>query len=101
MQERLCMLPARPTSRQAGSGRRPATTQAIGAAFAVAADAGEHGPTIIDAAKHAFVDGWINSMWLGVGMAAVGLAYLVLRGPKRALASTAPTTSAPVEVPVS
>jgi MFS family permease len=71
-------------------------SEGIGAAFAVAAQAGEQGPTIIDAAKHAFVDGWIGSMWLGVGMAAVALAYLVIRGPKplpRAAAVTAPETA--------
>ncbi|MGD9705756.1 MAG: MFS transporter [Acidimicrobiia bacterium] len=55
----------------------------IGSAFAVAAQAGDQGPMIIDAAKHAFVDGWVQSMWLGVGMAAVALVYLVLRGPVR------------------
>lgn len=56
--------------------------EGIGAAFAVAAQAGDQAPAIIDAAKHAFVDGWINSMWLGVGMAAVALVYLVVLGPR-------------------
>ena len=58
-------------------------SEGIGAAFAVAAQAGDQGPTIIDAAKHAFVDGWVQSMWLGVGMAAVALVYLIVRGPAR------------------
>ena len=39
------------------------------------------GPAIIDAAQHAFVDGWVTSMWVGVAMAAVALVVLVLRGP--------------------
>ena len=58
-------------------------SEGIGSAFAVAASAGEQGPAIIDAAKHAFVDGWTQSMWLGVGMAAVAFVYLVVRGPVR------------------
>ena len=49
----------------------------------MAAQAGDQAPTIIDAAKHAFVDGWVQSMWLGVGMAAVALVYLIVRGPVR------------------
>lgn len=39
-------------------------------------------PTIISAAKHAFVDGWVNSMWLGVGMAAIAFVFLAVRGPR-------------------
>ena len=58
-------------------------SEGIGSAFAVAANAGEQGPVIIDAAKHAFVDGWTQSMWLGVGMAAFVFVYLVVRGPAR------------------
>ena len=61
-------------------------SEGIGSAFAVAAQAGEQGPVIIDAAKHAFVDGWVQSMWLGVGMAAVAFVYLALRGPVRDIA---------------
>ena len=60
--------------------------EGIGAAFAVAAQAGDQGPVIIDAAKHAFVEGWVQSMWLGVGMAAVAFVYLVVRGPGRTVA---------------
>lgn len=59
--------------------------EGIGAAFAVAAHAGDQGPVILDAAKHAFVQGWVQSMWLGVGMAAVAFVYLVVRGPGRAV----------------
>lgn len=60
--------------------------EGIGAAFAVAARAGTQGPIILDAAKHAFVEGWVQSMWLGFGMAAVAFGYLV-RGPGRTVAS--------------
>lgn len=62
------------------------TETALGAAFAVAAHAGDQGPVILDAAKHAFVEGWVQSMWLGVGMAAVAFVYLVVRGPGRTAA---------------
>jgi EmrB/QacA subfamily drug resistance transporter len=62
-------------------------SEGIGTALAVAADAGDHGPAIIDAAKHAFVTGWTHSMWLGVGMAGVALVYLLVRGPVRRTAA--------------
>jgi hypothetical protein len=55
--------------------------EGIGSAFAAAANAGADAPRIIDAAQHAFVDGWVTSMWVGVAMAAVALAILVVRGP--------------------
>jgi EmrB/QacA subfamily drug resistance transporter len=73
-------------------------SEGIGTAFAVAANAGEQGPAIIDAAKHAFVDGWTQSMWLGVGMAAVAFVFLLVRGPRRA--DAAQPTEASELVPV-
>lgn len=57
-------------------------SEGIGSAFAVAAQAGEAGPGLIDAAQHAFVEGWVQSMWIGVAISAVALVYLLLRGPK-------------------
>jgi predicted MFS family arabinose efflux permease len=57
--------------------------EGLGSAFAVAAKAGDQGPQILDAAKHAFVNGWTHSMWLGVGMAAVAFVFLIVRGPAR------------------
>lgn len=56
-------------------------SEGIGSAYAVAAEAGADAPLIIDAAQHAFVDGWVSSMWVGVVMAGVALAILVVRGP--------------------
>lgn len=58
-------------------------SEGIGSAFVVAAQAGERGPEIIDAAKHAFVDGWVQSMWVGMAMVAVAGLYLAVRGPRR------------------
>ncbi|MGE0726412.1 MAG: DHA2 family efflux MFS transporter permease subunit [Acidimicrobiia bacterium] len=56
-------------------------SEGIGGAFAVAANAGPQAPTIIDAAKHAFVEGWVRSMWVGVAMAGVAIVFVVVRGP--------------------
>lgn len=66
--------------------------EGIGSAYAAAASAGAEAPRIIDAAQHAFVDGWVTSMWVGVAMAAVALAILVVRGPR-----DTPTTEPTVE----
>lgn len=57
-------------------------SEGIGTALAVAAGAGDAAPQIVDAAQHAFVEGWVQSMWLGVGLAAVAAVYLVVRGPR-------------------
>jgi len=74
--------------------------EGIGAAFAVAAQAGDQGPVIIEAAKFAFVEGWVQSMWLGVGMAAVAFVYLVVRGPGRTDAPAPSEELEAVAVPV-
>jgi MFS family permease len=56
--------------------------EGIGSAFAAAADLGASAPQVLDAARHALVDGWRLSMWVGVGVAAVAFLYLVVRGPR-------------------
>lgn len=56
-------------------------SEGIGSAYAVAAESGDMAPQIIDAAQHALVDGWVNSMWVGIGACTVALVYLVVRGP--------------------
>lgn len=38
---------------------------------------------LVEAAKHAYVDGWIQSMWVGVAIVAVAFAFVVVRGPRR------------------
>ncbi len=67
-------------------------SEGIGSAFAVAQNAGADAPRIIDAAQHAFVEGWVSSMWVGVAMAAVAFAILVVRGP-----GTGPTVQTELE----
>ena len=44
----------------------------------------------LDAAKHAFVDGWVQSMWVGVALAAVAFVYLLVRGPRPATVTSDP-----------
>ncbi|MGB8860410.1 MAG: DHA2 family efflux MFS transporter permease subunit [Ilumatobacteraceae bacterium] len=70
---------------------KPAS-EGIGKAFGVVAEiagrpdadpaALQQVPVIVSAAKHAFVDGWVQSMWLGVGMALAALVFLAVRGPR-------------------
>lgn len=57
-------------------------SEGIANAAGVAAQAGEAGVPIFDAAKHAFVEAWVQSMWVGVAVSAVAAAFLLLRGPK-------------------
>src|SRR5690606_24954646 len=37
---------------------------------------------IVDAAQHAFVEGWVNAMWVGVVIVAACFAYALVRGPR-------------------
>ncbi len=54
----------------------------IGSAFAAAPKLGADAPAVLEAARHALVDGWKLSMWFGVGLAAIGFVYLLLRMPR-------------------
>jgi len=53
----------------------------IGSAYASSGELGAQAPQVLDAARHALVDGWQLSMWVGVAMAAAVFVYLVVRGP--------------------
>ena len=66
-----------------------AAGEGIGAAFAVARNAGEQAPVIIAAAKEAFVAGWVRSIWIGVALAVVAFVFVAVRGPARAAAGPA------------
>ncbi len=59
-------------------------SEGIGKAFGVAANAGDSGPRIIDAAKHALVDGWVRSMWAGAAFGIAAFVFVVIRGPRSA-----------------
>lgn len=52
----------------------------IGTAFAAAGQSDDP-PAIITAAQQAFVDGWRQSMWVGVAVTAVLFVFVLLRGP--------------------
>jgi EmrB/QacA subfamily drug resistance transporter len=58
-----------------------ADTARQGIANAVAAADGS--PALIHAAQQSFVDGWQQAMWVGVGVMAVVLGYVLARGPER------------------
>ena len=57
--------------------------EGIGSAYASAGELGVRGPQVLDAARHALVDGWQLSMWVGVAMAAAVFVYVAVRGPGR------------------
>jgi predicted MFS family arabinose efflux permease len=54
----------------------------IGSALAAGPNLGADGPAILDAAREALVEGWKQAMWFGVGLAAVGLVFLIVRMPR-------------------
>jgi hypothetical protein len=56
--------------------------EGIGSALAAGPNLGADGPAILDAAREALVEGWKQSMWFGVGLAAVGLVFLIVRMPR-------------------
>ena len=56
--------------------------EGIGAAFAAAPELGTGAPAVLEAARLALVDGWQLSMWFGVAVAGLALAFLVVRGPR-------------------
>jgi EmrB/QacA subfamily drug resistance transporter len=64
--------------------------EGIGSAYAASPELGADGPAVLDAARHALVDGWRLSMWVSVVMAAFVLAFIVVRGP-RSRSSSQPT----------
>src|SRR5262245_49484870 len=55
----------------------------IGSAYASAGELGAQAPRVLDAARHALVDGWQLSMWVSVVMAAAVFLFLAVRGPSR------------------
>jgi EmrB/QacA subfamily drug resistance transporter len=63
--------------------------EGIGSAYASAGELGPQGPQVLDAARHALVDGWQLSMWVSVAMAAAVFLFLVVRGPSRRRAEQA------------
>ncbi|GAA0583624.1 MFS transporter [Kribbella sandramycini] len=52
---------------------------------------GPHAPHIIDAARHSFITGWQQALWVGAALTTTLLIYITLRGPK----PTSPTPTNP------
>ena len=84
MQDRLADLPSELVE--------PAS-DGIANAFGVAQQAGNSAQRIKDAARQSFVEAWVHSMWVGVGVAAVAVLFLLVRGPQRIRLATATVTS--------
>jgi predicted MFS family arabinose efflux permease len=59
-----------------------AVKEGIGGAYAVAGQLGDQGPRVLLAAKDAFVDGWVMSLWVGAALAFVGAAIVFIWTPR-------------------
>jgi len=55
--------------------------EGIGGALGVAGATGNL--ELLDAAQHAFVEGWVSSMWVGVAMIAAAFVFVLVRGPRK------------------
>lgn len=64
---------------EAGDAVREGIGQAVGVAQQVG---GANGLSILQHAREAFVAGWRHSMWVGVGLAAAVVLYVLIRGPR-------------------
>ncbi|WP_432993697.1 MFS transporter [Dactylosporangium sp. CA-233914] len=75
-----------------------AAREGVSNALAVADTRGAQAATLVTAAKESFVDGWRQGMWVGVGVMAVLLVFVLVRGPRTRTADDSPTEmSVPVE----
>lgn len=54
----------------------------IGTALATAPSLGAQAPTVVGAARQAFVDGWHQAMWVGAAIAVGAVVLLLLGGPR-------------------
>ncbi|MCU1391460.1 MAG: putative drug resistance transporter, partial [Ilumatobacteraceae bacterium] len=61
--------------------------EGIGGAYTVAGQLGADGPRVLHAAQNAFVSGWVQSLWVGAAMAAVGATTVFLWAPKHRVAA--------------
>jgi EmrB/QacA subfamily drug resistance transporter len=57
--------------------------EGIGGAFAIAPRLGDQGPAVLDAARHAFVDGWRLSMWVAAALLLITAAFSAVWIPGR------------------
>jgi EmrB/QacA subfamily drug resistance transporter len=64
--------------------------EGIGGAVAVAAQAGPAAEPLLLAAREAFVDGWVRSMWVAAGVAALTAAFVAVWTPRHVRDTAAP-----------
>nr|BFE58330.1 MFS transporter [Dactylosporangium thailandense] len=85
------------------AGTAETAREGVSNALAVADTAGPQAAALVSAAKESFVDGWRQGMWVGVGVMAVLLVVVLVRGPQRRTTSDSPTevdVDSPAEVGV-
>lgn len=69
----------------------------IGGAYTVAGQLGSDGPRILLAAKDAFVNGWVKSLWVGTALAFIGATVVFIWAPRHHRAM-APVTDLDTEL---
>lgn len=69
--------------------------QGIANAVAAAPAAGARSQVLTHAAQQSFVNGWQQAMWVGAGVMAVVLAYVLVRGPERTPRTAATAEASP------
>lgn len=60
-------------------------SEGIGTALGIAMQGGldpAQALGLVDAAQHAFVEGWVRSMWFGIALIAIAFVYVLVRGPR-------------------
>ena len=72
--------------------------EGVANAVDVSGSSGSHAAQIVQAARESFVDGWQQSMWAGVALMGVLLAYIALRGPKNTTPAAASDEAAEPEI---
>ncbi|MFI0451769.1 MFS transporter [Actinomadura sp. 6N118] len=67
----------------------------IANALQASGSAGPHAQNLIHAAQQSYIDGWQQSMWVGVAVMGVLFVYIALRGPKNATPAPASDEAEP------
>ena len=73
--------------------------EGIGSAAQAAPELGDQAVPVLNAAKDAFVDGWVGAMWISVVIAVAAGVFVLARGPKKGAETTVIETGEQVVVP--